>query len=542
VSTVITAVRMRVGAEGGVAGASFAFSDTFNVLVAANNRGKSQVTQGITFALGMERMFGPEHSTQMGSAFTQRITLPMDDLDQESDVLWSWCAVELRSRDGQYLTAQRYAVHPLVSADLVRVWEAPVLSQPTQAAPEPTDYFVHAQGAFAGERGFAKKLADFLGWRLPLVPRYGNQADAPLYPDVVFPFLYADQRSWNSAAPRRVSHYQLREPGRRATEFLLGLAGPVAAARRAELDRELGSAVNLWASVRASAQASAGSAGARLLGLPRQPNGAVARPRRTGVVEPTDVENVEIEVPDASGLYQPLERILRDLRQASVSTTSITQSVDPADPLAAARLLAAEERLDELSDAAALLGQDLSLAEGQQAALERRVAALDEERRRNQDVKTLRRLGSRMGTHFGDEHCPTCQQSLDQVEADLLGPVMDLDESSALVSAQLATAQGMLRQVETVTQQQRDALSAVQRELDTARLVVRAARADAASPANYPSEVARTTRRAVSRLPSRCAYPPRHGSRNLCACKALLSQLWHNWLKAHSMSHGSPMN
>jgi hypothetical protein len=47
--------------------------------------------------------------------------------------------------------------------------------------------------AATSERGFHKRLTEFLGWTLPLAPRF-NDVDCPLYLETIFPLLYVEQK------------------------------------------------------------------------------------------------------------------------------------------------------------------------------------------------------------------------------------------------------------------------------------------------------------------------------------------------------------
>src|SRR5690349_20128971 len=108
---------------------------------------------------------------------------------------------------------------------------------------------------------------------------------------------------------------------------------------------------------------------------------------------------------------------------------------------------------------AAAVESSLTLAEAQVGALDRRIAALEEERRRNNDVKILVRLGgSHSESHLADSSCPTCHQSLSSVEADTLGPVLDLDDTISLLSSQIATSQAMGEQASAAANQARMSL------------------------------------------------------------------------------------
>jgi DNA repair exonuclease SbcCD ATPase subunit len=152
------------------------------------------------------------------------------------------------------------------------------------------------------------------------------------------------------------------------------------------------------------------------------------------------------------------------------------------------RLTQSEAELADLLATARAVEQRLSLNEAQLIALDRRIGALEEERDRNQDVKTLLRLGGEHPTdHLSDSDCPTCHQSLASIEIGSLGPSLSIDETLGLLNAQLATMRGMREQAATAVERGRNAYAAVQRAADSARSQVRAVQADLVAPADYPS-------------------------------------------------------
>ncbi len=135
-----------------------------------------------------------------------------------------------------------------------------------------------------------------------------------------------------------------------------------------------------------------------------------------------------------------------------------------------------------------LLEQDLALGESQLYALDRRISILKEERDRNADIRTLVRLGGTVSaSHMSDHNCPTCQQSLDAVEARELGPVLDVDETVKLLNAQVSTTEKMRERARLAIDQSSSAYSAMQNRADELRTIVRAFESDTLSANTTPS-------------------------------------------------------
>ncbi len=483
----VRAMRLRVTTAAGNAGAHVDFMPGLNVIRGDNSRGKTQIMQAIMYGLGLEALFGPSTSPRLGSALTHQVRLRLGtgQVEQEADVLESWVALELYNGD-DVLALWRPIVNEKYGQNLVRVWRGPQLTAGTGVLDG--DYFVRESGAVARTRGFHHLLAEFVGWHLPVVPRYTGGTTL-LYPEILAPFFYADQRAWGSAAPRSVVQFQIREPTRKAVEFLLGLEGPAAEARRAEIDNELLSLRSAWTSAADGARSAVGAAGARLAGLPDAPAGA--RRGNGKPVQPTDVSEAAVEV-----LQQNEWRPLEEVRAALAETVASLQR--PARPrtVAAAGSSELSDELaslhSELGDALAassVIEQNLLLNESQLVALDRRVDALVEEQRRNQDVKTLLRLGSEhAASHLADTNCPTCNQALAGVEGDAVVPSLDVDGTLRLVNAQLATARGMREQAQAAVHHARDAFHALQTQADGLRARIRGIENDLVAPDNAPSE------------------------------------------------------
>jgi hypothetical protein len=425
-------------------------------------------------------------SAPLGSALTSELRTGAAENSPAVAVNRSWVAVELENESGRIVTAQRHVRHDRVDRNLVRVWDGPILTDPTLAAKTaPQDLFLHLAGSASRDLGFHKLLADLAGWVLPHVTTFTGTTTT-LYSDVIFPFLVVDQQSWGSAAPRKVERYQIREPLRRAAEFLLMLAGPEAEVRRAELEQSMAGLRTRWAAARSSVETLAQAVGGRVVGVPDHAAGAQARATSP---EPTSLDNAQLEVLQNEE-WLPVTQIISSVsEQLRVVEAAGARSISPGvDERSRLELETARSELAELLAAARLVENDLSMEEAQLAALDRRLSMLQEERDRNSDIRTLVRLGGETSaTHLADHNCPTCRQSLDAVEAGDLGPVLDIDETVSLLNAQIATAQKMRERSQHAVSQAASAYAAMQRQADQVRARVKALEEDVLAPAKSPS-------------------------------------------------------
>lgn len=485
----IDAVRMRVETSAGSFGHTVTLAPGMNVLRGTNSRGKTQVVQSVIFALGLERMLTSRANAPLGSAFTDELRTPDGSGSERSlAVVSSWVSVELSNDRGEALTIQRFVKHPSFKQNLVRVWEAPMLTR-DESTSEPRDYFVHDSGGATREAGFHTRMAAFFGWQLPKVPRFTG-GESLLYVDVIFPFLIVDQQSWGSAGPRKVGRYQIAQPIRKAAEFLLEMTGPAAALERADLEDQLSRLRSQWSGERATLAAILSATGARAIGIPELPAGTASR-KRTQPLEATELSDVVLEVLDADE-WQPIERAIERLKSAAETVPGRRRDLtnpEEGDPRRA-ELRDLRRELSSVLVATQLVEGDAGLSEAQVAALDKRLDGLEEERRRNTDVRTLERLGSEVhAQHIGDHNCPTCRQSLDEVESEDLGPTLDIDGNIRLLNAQIATANKMRSRSAAALEQTSNSFAALQRRADYLRVRANSLETDLDGP---PAELSRS--------------------------------------------------
>lgn len=487
----VSGIRLHVNAGGRKFGASVDPGPGLNIIRGANSRGKTQFAQAIIFALGMERMLTARANAPLGSAFTSELSsVGPDGTERSLRVSSSWVAVELTTETGDVVCVQRFVKHPRFARNLVRVWRVPILSQQLTSAPRSEDMFLHESGSATGQLGFHRALAQFLNWDLPRVATFAGQ-DSLLYPDAIFPFLIVDQQSWGSAGPRKVERFQIREPTRRALEFLLQLDGPASLRERDRLERQLVELRAKWAGGRSAATSTAAAAGASLANVVETPIGLADRDVR----EPTSLAEARLDVLHAEEwvpIETALDRVTAEL--AGVASPAHIHSESTGDAETRAQISALDRQLAELGAALSVVESEASLGEAQVAALERRVAALQEERTRNADIRTLSRLGGEVeAAHLAGHNCPTCRQSLDAVEAVDADRSLDLEGTIQLLNAQVATSSRMLDRTKRSVAETVSASAALQRQADLLRSQKRALEADLSEPEVTPSrgEIAR---------------------------------------------------
>jgi hypothetical protein len=391
-------LRLRAETSSGTFGADIPLALGLNVLWADNTKGKSTCLQGLLYALGLERMLSPRREIPL----TYVMTTHLDDPDTGSlrPVLESSVSVELENAVGNIITVRR-GVKSTRDTRLVTVLQGPALSEPTAHYQE-RDYFVLDPGAAQREAGFHRMLTDFIGWQLPGVRRFDG-SETSLYMETIFPLLYVEQKAGWSSMPAAFPNYlQIRDVGRRAVEFIMGLDTHELELKRQRLDLELAECTSAWSTKHNEIQSVAALANARMEGIPATPTISIA-----------DIEGAFLLVAVADD-WRPLEETASILR-SRVADMQNAEVPDVED--------VSEEAADELNSLAELASEQNAHRNGlfrarqaeiiQRASVARRLAALEEDLQKNLDAQKLRNFGSKITETFAPDYCPTCSQPIE---------------------------------------------------------------------------------------------------------------------------------
>ena len=228
---------IHINTDKGVFGTKQNFADGLNIIRAENWAGKSQLVQSIMYALGMEGMQGPSHAVPLAHAMTDYLEFKEKGKDLTAKVIDSMVSLEIESGNGKFLTVQR-AIAGDRNKNLMTVYEGRAITK-KEALGTARDYFVREGGAAVNELGFHRRLKDFIGWDLPMAPRF-NEPDCPLYMETIFPLLYVEQKlGWGRIPARYPTWFGIRDVGRRTVEFLLGLEAYATAIERAAVNEEI---------------------------------------------------------------------------------------------------------------------------------------------------------------------------------------------------------------------------------------------------------------------------------------------------------------
>jgi hypothetical protein len=390
---------ININTDQGVFGTRQDFYDGLNILRAENYAGKSQVVQAIMYALGMEGMQGPSHAVPLAHAMTEYLDYYVADKKLNAQVIDSMVSIEIENGKQQFLTVQR-AIAGERNRHLMTVYEGRAITK-KEGLGTSRDYFVREGGATSSELGFHRLLADFMGWDLPMAPRF-NDVDCPLYLETIFPLLYVEQKlGWGRLPARYPTWLGIRDVGRRTVEFLLGLDAYATALERIAVQDEIKRLKREWSNTRMQAEKSASEVVGSVRGIPMEP-----------------VASWPPEVPPTfsvmhSARWVPIADYLNGMRArySNLHAIEVPSTVN-AEPQIRTELAELEGKLAAQERIVAVLYEQFESDGAEAESLQQRIEGINDDLRKYKDLRKVRRMGSNDQPEIASGHCPTCHQEL----------------------------------------------------------------------------------------------------------------------------------
>lgn len=468
-------LRLRAETTSGPFGADIPFGAGLNVLWADNTKGKSTSLQGLLYALGLERMLSPRREIPLTYVMTSHLEED-GKIGVHHAILESSVWVELENASGKIITVRR-AVKSVGDTRLVTVFQGPQLTDAVGQY-EQRDYFVLDPGAAQREAGFHRYLADFIGWQLPKVRRFDG-GETMLYIETIFPLLYIEQKAgWSSMPAAFPNFLQIRDVGRRAVEFLMGLDTHELELRRQQLEMDLAASNSAWSSKRTEIVSVAAMANARVQGIPVAPTISIA-----------DIEATFLQAPIGDE-WRPLDEIMTELRgHVAELQKAVIPDVEDVSNAAAEELTQLMEAAGEQNAKRNALFRARQAEIAQRESVQRRMAALEEDLQKNQDAQKLRNFGSKLTESLAADHCPTCSQPIQDtlLAQQAMAAVMPVEDNIEYIKSQRAIFQRLNAQVEAAIRSLEYRLAAATSEVNETNSRLRALRADLISPSHVPS-------------------------------------------------------
>jgi hypothetical protein len=468
----IRQLQLRVQTGEGLFGTRIKFNNGLVLLRAENTMGKSTCVQAIVYALGLERMLGPSSAIPLPHAMTAYL----EDGQKELQVLESEVLLEIENHKGEFLTIKRAVVGGR-DTRLVTTWEGPLLTNPTASFPT-RDYYVRDGGSAQNEAGFLRKLAEFIGWQLPIVRRF-NGSECPLYLEAICPLFIVEQKhGWAGIQANLPTYFAIREMAKRCVEFVLNLDAARFIEERQRLEQEEVELKNRWKNLTSVAVTTLKPVNGRVVGLPEQPSAQWPLSTSPAI----EVFRNRAWIAFERALISDKEELAR-LEQTPVETAG------EASVAARAQLEAAQQTLAQRELIAGELLDELQREQLQQASTDLRLAALREDKRRNKDALKLKSFGSDAGWRVIEHVCPTCQQHL----ADTLlpqGPIenpMSLEENITFIESQIGTFEHLRENAASLIVRKESELATLRSEIEGLRVQIRSLRQTLLAPTSTPA-------------------------------------------------------
>ncbi|MEJ7602009.1 MAG: hypothetical protein WKG01_29200 [Kofleriaceae bacterium] len=431
--------------------------------------------QAILYALGLEGMLSSSYAIPLAHAMTHTIE---DDDGLSRNVIESSVLLEIENASGDALTTQRTVKSDSVNNKLIRTWYGRKLSDPNGAYRQ-LDRFVRIEGAAQRSDGFHFALSKFLGWELPAVTRH-QASPCPLYLECIFPLLMIEQKhGWSGIQSRMPTHFGIREPQKRALEFLLDLRQFKVEMERQKLEQRVAETKIEWTNVANEYGAVARRVGGLVRDLPRQPvaDWPPAAPPQILISRDSELVSLEPVLADARRELKKLEE--EEIPRVEQVSAELAES-----------LASAESDVLRLEMVAERLAQDLEQDRTQLWALDARLEALREDLRHNKDIIRLKSLGSDLQLSMSKDACPTCGQHVHDTLLVQKSQTLSIEENVQLVDEQIGTFEAMRADAQRVIAVREARLRVVREKLDEFRGKVRSQRRALTSDGRAPSEAA----------------------------------------------------
>lgn len=463
---------LRISTEKGDFGVKIGFTDGLNILRADNSSGKSTCLQSMIYALGLEGMWSARHDVPMPHVVTDFIEYK----GKELPVLESEVFVEIENSAGEVLTVARL-IQGLGNRHLIRTWDGSAVSSPSEAYIQ-QDYYVREPGAASSNLGFHTRLAEFIGWELPMVPKYGG-SESPLYMECIFPLLVVEQKSgWSGLLSNFPSQFKIQEPAKKAIEFIISLDVFQNSTRRQKIRNELNELILSWKEIHSHCVALADSVSGIYQGLPPEPTTLwppLVRPS-IGIPVGNDWLPLKDEITQAIKRLHVLEeqeipKVQKEIKNMEIELNQV------------------QNKLIEKQIVAKGLLEDIVLEEANVNNLRIRLDALSDDLVKYQDTRKLRRLGSIQKLQYVSGHCPTCGNEVKNTllpEGSISNP-MSIEENIEYIQEQKNIFELAIKNSRNVIKAKRKQLEIMQRDAHNIQRRIRTLKRTLTSEGKTPS-------------------------------------------------------
>jgi len=430
----ITAVKITTFTEEGAFVFESTFEQSLNIIRGDNGMGKSTLVQAIFYGLGQEELLGGKNSKFVQSCLTQAI-----EKDDGSYVTAHGSSIEIQLCNGKDdLTIKRCAAVQGRDDRLVELTFGPLLTKPDVGYRKEPYYLHDGGGATNKSYGFHKRLEEFIGWELPMVPATGGR-EAPLYIQLIASAFLIEQKAGWSNYLSTIPYLGVSESKKRVIEFLLDLDVYRVELKRKQNDADLERHKNNWKSKYEDVERLVAADSISILGVKRYPHVDFDRNDAHLIIE---TESNILTLPDY------LDHLESELIKLN---TLISPKNYEVNAELEERLEQSAQEIHTLADEENELRSLLALEYAQKQETNNGISDIKSQIEKNEGARKISKFGAEIDSDTLNGVCPTCHQQIKDalLPVDIAALPMSIDDNIVYLKNQKKISEAYLSSCET---------------------------------------------------------------------------------------------
>ncbi|PHC91645.1 hypothetical protein COF42_03375 [Bacillus wiedmannii] len=463
---------IRVETPIGVFGTDLLFNKGLNVIRAENSSGKSTCVNAIIYALGLDGMLTSRHEVPLPYAMKEKLEY---EKDLYTKVIKSSVYLEVENDKEEIMTLKR-DIKGGKDIHIITVYEYPY--QKDINSKTSRDYFVRQPGSATRERGFHKRLTEFLNWDLPEVIKY-NGRFTPLYIECIFPLMIVEQkRGWSAIQSNTPKQYSIKEVEKRAIEFLLKLDSYTLAIMRERKIAELKELKNDWKNGVKEAESLVRKINGKIMNVP------------FNLDTKAKLENASVSIYNNDDLLELNEILSREIQQFNrINAIELKNVKENREELLKSLSINEAEyyKLEQVSQEAV---QKYEFEQEYLNSINNRINATMVDLRKYKDVEKIRKLGSLDEMEFTKGVCPTCHQVVEDslLQQNTSINPMSIEENIKFLEEQKKTFEFVKNNSIRKLEEYALRLTSIRESVEKVRGNIRSIKSNLLSPENYLNE------------------------------------------------------
>lgn len=423
----ISALRIIVVTTEGNYGVFLPFRKGLNILRGENTSGKSTTLNAVLYALGFEMLLG---KTGIGS-IKPVLKTELEYKGKTLKVLESYVELELRNSKEESITIKRQIIGD-TDNKLIKVTKGNVLTDSSITKQQDEYYYVGIRGSAQREKGFHSFLTNFLGIKLPWVPRYSGD-EVPLYLECLFPLMFIEQvRGWSGIQMTLPKIYQIQNVAKVTFEFLLKLDVSEIQRLKQEIAEEKKELKMKWNHTGSHYEELIKGISGILNNFPTSPTASLEEKDLPYISMLKDDELIDIDAwlittrDEINQIKNNLDNKKQDDKQLENRLTSLENSLLQKQ---AALTQSRTEYYEEMRNI---------------EELKERIEFIDADIKKNQDVSILKKYGADQDIAFLQGRCPTCHQEIMDSLIEQNDPPLSIEKNIKFLKQQKQAAEILL--------------------------------------------------------------------------------------------------